>query len=179
MVIRYTAASLTTQEFEVSRSPAQVFKDQLVTAIEHLQALLQLLEEEHGLLQGAQKTSDRLEAITEKKNQLLALIQQDIDARKAFLEEQQLAVDMAGVDAFFDSLPDAASRALRQGWNKLVSLLEKVQQHNLRNGRLINRAVQHFDMLLNAMKASQGKVKVYNPSGGAGDLNIPRNLGKA
>jgi flagellar biosynthesis/type III secretory pathway chaperone len=163
----------------VSRPPVQVFKDQLVKAIEHLQALLLLLEEEHALLQGAQKTSDVVEELTEKKNQLLVLIQQDIDERKVFLEQQGLAVDMEGVDAFFDSLPDASSRALRQGWNKLIVLLEKVQQQNLSNGRLINRAVQHFDMLLNAMKASQGKVKVYNPSGGAGDLNIPRNLGKA
>lgn len=163
----------------MSRPPVQVFKDQLVKAIEHLQALLVLLEEEQGLLQGAQKTSDVLEELTEKKNQLLVLIQQDIDERRVFLEQQQLSADMEGVDAFFDSLPDAASRALRQGWNKLVTLLEKVQQQNLSNGRLINRAVQHFDMLLNAMKASQGKVKVYNPSGGAGDLNIPRNLGKA
>ncbi|MBE0505993.1 MAG: flagellar protein FlgN [Marinospirillum sp.] len=163
----------------MSRPPVQVFKDQLVKAIEHLQALLLLLEDEQGLLQGAQKTSDVLEEMTEKKNQLLVLIQQDIDERRTFLEQQQLSADMEGVDAFLDSLPDAASRALRQGWNKLVSLLEKVQQQNLNNGRLINRAVQHFDMLLNAMKASQGKVKVYNPSGSAGDLNIPRNLGKA
>lgn len=163
----------------MSRSPSQVFKDQLVKGIEHLQALLLLLEEEHDLLQKAQKTSDRLEVITEKKNQLLVLIQQDIDERKVFLEQQGLAVNMEGVDAFFDSLPDVSSKALRQGWHKLVTLLDKVQQLNLKNGRLINRAVQHFDMLLNAMKASQGKVKVYNPSGGSGDLNIPRNLGKA
>lgn len=163
----------------MSRPPVQVFKDQLVKAIEHLQALLLLLEEEYGLLQDAQKSSDVVEELTEKKNQLLALIQQDIDERRVFLEQQGLTAEMEGVDAFFDSLPDASSRALRQGWSKLVALLEKVQQLNLRNGRLINRAVQHFDMLLNAMKVSQGKVKVYNPSGGAGDLNIPRNLGKA
>ncbi|SFX73191.1 flagella synthesis protein FlgN [Marinospirillum alkaliphilum] len=163
----------------MSRPAAQIFKDLLLKAIGNLQQLLKLLEQERELLQQPQSDSGAVEAITAAKNQLLERIQQDVDERCAFLVEQQLTPDMDGMDAFFDGLPPAAAVALRKGWNQLVELLELVKEENLKNGRLINRAVQHFDMLLNAMKVSQGKVRVYNPAGGAGDLNIPRNLGKA
>lgn len=163
----------------MSKSPVQVFKELLLQAIGHFQLLLKLLEEEKKLLQQPGPTPDELEVLTERKNQLLELIQQDVEERRLFLEEQDFAADMEGIESFLSSLPDNMEKAMRQGWNQLVSLLEQVQESNLFNGRLINRATQHFDMLLNAFKASQSKVKVYNPAGGSGNLNIPRNLGKA
>ncbi|WP_114417405.1 flagella synthesis protein FlgN [Marinospirillum perlucidum] len=161
------------------QTPAQTFKDLLLTAIGHLKQLLQLVEEEHQLLKGAQDSPEELERVTAEKTRLLQNVQKDVDARKAFLEEQQLSADVQGLEAFFASLPEGNAKALRQGWNQLVTLLEKVHQQNNVNGRLINRAMQHFDILLNTLQSTQGKVKVYHPSGGAGDLNIPRNLGKA
>lgn len=163
----------------MSNNSAQAFKDLLLVAIGNLKQLLQLVEQEYQLLQSAPDTAEELETLTERKTALLQQVQQDVDQRKAFLEQKGLKADMEGLEGFLTSLPEANARALRQGWNQLVSLLEKVHQQNNINGRLINRAVQHFDMLLNTMQATQGKVRVYHPSGGAGDLNIPRNLGKA
>jgi len=163
----------------VSNNSAQTFKDLLLVAISNLKQLLQLVEQEHQLLQSAPETAEELENLTELKTSLLQKVEQDVDQRKTFLGEQGFKADMEGLESFFASIPEAKAKALRQGWNQLVSLLEKVHHQNNINGRLINRAMQHFDVLLNAMQATQGKVRVYHPSGGAGDLNIPRNLGKA
>lgn len=158
---------------------AQTFKNLLLEAIGHLQQLQQLLDDERQFLQVAQKDPAGLEQLTQQKNQVLALIQADVDQRCAFLEQQQLTVDQQGVDAFLDRQPEAVGKALRQGWNRLVLMLEKIQEENLKNGRILNRAAQHLDVLLNALKSSQASGKIYNPSGGAGGLNIPRKLGKA
>lgn len=163
----------------MSKPPVQTFKELLLQAISNFQLLSKLLDEEKSLLQQPGPTPDELEVITQQKEELLKLVQKDVDQRKLFLEEQGLAADMEGIEAFLSSLPDNMEKAMRQGWNQLISGLEQVQQANLVNGRLINRATQHFDMLLNAFKASQNKVKVYNPAGGPGNLSIPRNLGKA
>ncbi len=163
----------------MSTSTAQQFKDLLLAAINNLKQLNQLVEQEHQLLTTGADQPQALEELTDKKTQLLAAVEQDVDQRKTFLESQGLTGDQAGLEAFFSQLPANNAKALRQGWNQLISLLEKVHQQNNINGRLINRALQHFDMLLNTLQASQSKVKVYHPSGGAGDLNIPRNLGKA
>lgn len=158
---------------------AQTFKNLLLEAISHLQQLQQLLDEEREFLQAAQNDPETLEQLTQQKNQVLTLIQSDVDQRCAFLEQQQLTVDQQGVDAFLDRQPEAVGKALRQGWNRLILMLEKIQEENLKNGRVLNRAAQHLDVLLNTLKSSQARGKLYNPSGGAGGVNIPRNLGKA
>ncbi|SFB98079.1 FlgN protein [Marinospirillum celere] len=163
----------------MSTNSTQAFKDLLLVAIGNLKKLLQVVEQEYQLLQTGASDAEELEALTEKKNQLLQQIEVDVDQRKEFLKTQDLNPDMDGLESFFASLPEANAAALRKGWNQLISLLEKIHQQNNINGRLINRALQHFDVLLNAMQETQGKVRVYHPSGGAGDLNIPRNLGKA
>ncbi len=163
----------------MSKLPVQVFKELLQQAIGNFQLLFKLLEEEKALLQQPGPTPEALEILTKRKNDLLTLIQQDVDRRKAFIEEQGYPADMEGIESFLTSLPDTMEKAMRQGWNQLVSLLEQVQEANLFNGRLINRATQHFDLLLNAFKTTQNKVKVYNPAGGSGNLTTPRNLGKA
>lgn|GEM_PF-1677029 len=163
----------------MSKNSAQTFKDLLLVAISHLKELLLLVEQEHQLLQSAPDTAAELEEITERKTALLQKVQQDVDQRKDFLQQFGLEANLEGLESFFNSLPEANAQALRQGWNQLVTLLEKVHQQNNINGRLINRAMQHFDILINTMQSTQSKVRVYHPSGGAGDLNIPRNLGKA
>lgn len=163
----------------MSTNSTQAFKDLLLVAIGNLKELLQVVEQEYQLLQTGASNPEELETLTEKKNQLLQQIEVDVDERKEFLKTQDLNPDMDGLESFFSSLPDGNAAALRKGWNQLISLLEKIHQQNNINGRLINRALQHFDVLLNAMQETQGKVRVYHPSGGAGDLNIPRNLGKA
>jgi len=163
----------------VSQTTTQTFKELLIQAIANFNQLSQLLEEEMLLLQQPGSTPKALEVITQHKNEQLKKIQADVDQRKAFLEEQGLTADMGGIEAFLTSLPSNMEKAMRQGWNQLVSKLEQVQQANKVNGQLINRATQHFDTLLNAFKASQNKVKVYNPAGGPGNISIPRTLGKA
>ena len=163
----------------MSKSSVQIFKELLLQAISNFQSLSKLLEEEKLLLQESSHTPEVLEALTQRKNELLELIQQDVDKRKVFLEEQGFTANMEGIESFLASLPSGMEKAMQQGWNQLVSYLEQVQEANMVNGRLINRATQHFDLLLGAFKASQNKVKVYNPAGGSGNLNIPRTLGKA
>ena len=163
----------------MSQSNIHTFKKLLIQAIENFQLLSKLLEEELSLLQQPGASPEALEAITQRKNELLQKIQADVDQRKAFLEEQGLTADMNGIETFLSGLPGNMEKAMRQGWNQLVSKLEQVQQANKVNGQLINRATQHFDTLLNAFKASQNKVKVYNPAGGPGNISIPRTLGKA
>lgn len=163
----------------MSKNSAQNFKNLLLVAITHLKELLQVVEQEHQLLQTAAATAEELETLTQQKTHLLQQVQQDVDERKDFLESLGLEANLDGLEGFFNDLPEANSRALRQGWNQLVALLEKVHHQNNINGRLINRAMQHFDVLINRIQSTQSKVRVYHPSGGAGDLNIPRNLGKA
>lgn len=163
----------------MSNPSIQTFKELLIQAISNFQLLSKLLEEELSALQAPGPTPEALETITQSKNKLLEKIQDDVDKRKAFLEDQGLTADMEGIEAFFTGLPDNMEGAMRQGWNQLVSKLEQVQQANKVNGQLINRATQHFDTLLNTFQASQNKVKVYNPAGGPGNISIPRTLGKA
>ena len=163
----------------MSNHSAQEFKGLLLSAIGHLKQLQQLVEQEHQLLTSGPEQPQALEALTEKKINLLQAVEKDVDQRKAFLQSRGLSGDQKGLEDFFSQLPESNAKALRQGWNQLAGLLERVHHQNNANGRLINRALQHFDRLLNTLQASQSKVRVYHPSGGAGDLNIPRNLGKA
>lgn len=163
----------------MSKLAMQVFKDLLVQAINNLQQLKKLLQEEELLLQKSEHTPEELEAITQAKSNLLQAIYADIAARKDFLLEQQLSADLAGVDEFLIRQPEKVAQALRKGWNQLVNLLEEVQAANSLNARLINRGVQHFDLLLNAFKTTQSQGKVYSPAGSSGSLNSPGNLGRA
>ncbi|MFK7160503.1 flagellar protein FlgN [Marinospirillum sp. MEB164] len=158
---------------------AQEFKPLLIEAIQHLQQLHALLLEEHQWLQQAEKQGDGLDALTEKKQALLQQVEQDVQARQAFLEAQGLTPDQAGLDAFFAQQDERIAKALSQGWTQLVQLLSQVQEANQLSARLIQRGLRHFDLLFKAVKASQGQVRVYNPAGGAGDLSIPRHLGQA
>lgn len=157
----------------------QTFKKLLLQSIKNFQVLSKLLEEEKALLQKPSATPDTLEALTERKNALLKLIQQDIDQRKAFLEAEGFTADIEGVEGFLTRLPPDMEKSLRQGWKQLVNGLEQVQKANAVNGRLINRATQHFDLLLSSFKTSPNKVKVYNPAGSSGNLNTLGSLGKA
>lgn len=157
----------------------QVFKKILLQSIRNFQALSKLLEEEKVFLQQPSATPEGLEIITERKSKLLQLIQKDIDQRKAFFEAEGFTADIEGVEGFLTRLSPDMEKSLRQGWNQLVSSLEQVQKANSVNGRLINRATQHFDVLLSGFHTSKNKVKVYNPAGSSGNLNTLGNLGKA
>lgn len=164
----------------VKPAAAHHFKHLLLTAIQHLQQLHQLLNEEHELLASHQAQAERLESLAGDKTRLLEQIEADIRERIDFLVAQDKSGDQEGLEAFLQEQPDSIRQALGKGWQQLVDLMEKVQQQNLVNGRLVNRALQHCDMLLDTLQQIPGqKVRVYNPSGGAGDLNLPRNLGKA
>lgn len=157
----------------------QTFKKLLLQSINNLQLLNKLLAEEKEFLQKPDATPEALEVLTARKNESLNRIQQDIDLRKTFLESQGFAANLEGVEGFLARLPAEESRSMRRGWNQLVKVLEEVQKTNLMNGRLINRATQHFDVLLNTFQTAQNKVKVYNPAGSSGNLNTLGNLGKA
>lgn len=160
-------------------SKAQEFRNLLLTAIKNLQALKEILLEEKQLLQQADHTPESIEHLTQRKEIALNAIQEDINQRSTFFTQHQLSSDLEGVEALLTSLPANSAKALKQGWAQLVKLLEEVQEHNSFNARLINRANQHFDLLLNTYQASQRPSKVYNPTGGSGNLNTPRNLGSA
>lgn len=157
----------------------QIFKKLLLQSIGNFKALSKLLEEEKAFLQQPSATPEDLEILTERKNELLKLIQKDIDQRKAFFEAEGFTADIEGVEGFLTSLPAGIEKSMRQGWSQLVKSLEKVQAANAVNGRLINRATQHFDLLLSSFNTSPNKVKVYNPAGSSGNLNTLGNLGKA
>lgn len=157
----------------------QTFKKLLLQSIGNLQLLSKLLEEEKAFLQKPDATPEALETLTERKNELLKLIQQDIDRRKVFLEEQGFAADLEGIEGFLTHLPADVENSMRRGWSQLVKVLEEVQKANSMNGRLINRATQHFAVLLNTFQTTQNKVKVYNPAGSSGNLNTLGSLGKA
>lgn len=162
-----------------SKLSMQVFKKLLLQSIGNFQTLSKLLEEEKAFLQQPDSTPENLEILTERKNGLLKLIQKDIDQRKMFLEELGFSADLEGIEGFLTSLPAGMEKSMRQGWSQLVKSLEQVQTANSVNGRLINRATQHFDLLLSSFNTSPNKVKVYNPAGSSGNLNTLGNLGKA
>lgn len=158
---------------------AKAFKDLLVEAITNLKQLLSLLNQEKQLLETAQAQPDDIAAINKSKSSVLEAIEQDINNRKTFLQGLDLSPDETGVNNFFTSLPTNLSTPLSKGWAQLTAILDQVQEANSINGQLINRASQHYDTLINAVKTTQAKVKVYNPKGGAGSLNTGRNLGSA
>lgn len=161
------------------QSSVQTFRKLLLQSIKNFQLLSKLLEEEKAFLQYPDATSEALEVLTERKNALLSLIQADIDARNAFLKTAGFTADIDGVEGFLTSLPADMEKSMRQGWKHLTTSLETVQKDNLVNGRLINRATQHFDLLLSSFNTAPNKGKVYNPAGGSGTLNTLGSLGKA
>lgn len=158
---------------------AKTFKDQLITAINNLKQLLSLLNEEKILLQNAQASPSDITEISQTKEKVLKAIEADIAARNSFLGSLNLSPDSEGIKNFFAKLPANLNAPLSKGWQQLTSVLTQVQEANALNGQLINRASQHYEMLINSVKATQSKVKVYNPKGASGNLNMPRNLGSA
>ncbi len=164
----------------MTKTAAQFFKDHLLQGIASLQALLDVLRTEQQCLEKGPENTEKLESLTQQKQTLLEKIQADVDGRKRFLLDQGLTDDLAGVEAFIQSQSPGVATALGKGWKQLVDLMEKVHEQNLINGRLVNRAMQHFDLMLASLQHApgEGKVKVYQPSGGSG-VNLPRDLGKA
>ncbi len=173
------SSQLPSSQLSSSKLNVQVFKKLLLQSINNFKALSKLLEEEKAFLQQPSASPEGLEILTERKNKSLTLIQKDIDQRKLFLEELGFTADLEGIEGFLTSLSPSLEKSMRQGWKQLVSCLESVQKANAVNGRLINRATQHFDLLLSSFKTSPNKVKVYNPAGGSGNLNTLGSLGKA
>lgn len=163
----------------MSNAAAKAFKDQLVIAINNLKQLLQLLNIEKQLIETGQAEPEEITTISQKKEKVLKAVEVDIANRNEFLQSLGLTPDEEGINSFFAKLPANLNAPLSRGWQQLIDTLNKVQEANNLNGQLINRASQHYETLISAVKATQTKVKVYNPKGGSGSLSIPRNLGSA
>lgn len=160
---------------------AQTFKHLLVTAIQHLKQLLTQLEEEQQLLRKAEAEPEDITRISEAKTLVLEKVQQDITARNKFLQQQGVATNEEGVKEFLAKLPKNLGQPLGKGWQQLQNLLEQVQTANSFNGQLINRASQHYEALMNAIKTKNApaQTKVYSAKGSSGRLSTSRTLGSA
>lgn len=135
----------------------QQFNDDIASA----ERLLALLDSEYQALSRSELTL--LEELLEEKQQLLALLEQHRQQRSELLRGLQLTPDRDGLQAFAQRSPQGL--ALMESADTLSELLQRCQEANLSNGRLIQHGQSSVEGLLMIVRGKNDTAGLYNRRG--------------
>ncbi len=135
----------------------QQFNDDIASA----ERLLVLLDDEYQALSRSELTV--LEELLEEKQQVLALLEQHRQQRSELLRTLNLTPDRDGLQALAQDSPQGP--ALLERSDVLSNLLERCQESNLRNGRLIQYGQHSIEGLLMIVRGKNETAGLYNRRG--------------
>jgi flagellar biosynthesis/type III secretory pathway chaperone len=138
-----------------------------------LQALAQIIEDEHAVLLG--QDSQALEEVTARKRHAAEAHAAQQQRRLAFMRDQRLPTDTGLGD-----LPTVREgpAALRERQRELAALAQACFENNRRNGALILRLQERTRGALDVLRREESS-ELYSLSGAREHSSDSRSLGKA
>lgn len=133
-----------------------------------------LRKEQEALVRGA---TDEVGSQVEAKARLLFELSRLASRRSRRLQEQDLAPNRSGMEAWFATNPEAGS--LVPEWRELLRLTRTAYEVNQINGTLIEARVRANQQALAALHGAARISNVYGPDGRARLLGTARMLGAA
>lgn len=129
--------------------------------IEQAQRLLEVLESEHQALCHCDLPA--LERLLDEKSQLLEVLETQRHQRSELLRARGLSADRAGLESLAADI-DEGPLLLEQA-DALNELLERLQEQNQRNGRLIQYGQTNVEGLLMVVRGKNDAAGLYNRLG--------------
>ncbi|MFZ3206761.1 MAG: flagellar export chaperone FlgN [Pseudomonas sp.] len=148
----------------------ELFNDDIGSA----EQLLVLIDDEFQAL--GERDLARLQSILEKKQPLLAQLDQHAQARSQLLLGLQLSADRAGLQALAER--SSQGTALLERGDQLHRLLERCQAANLRNGRLIRSSQASTSSMLGILRGGETP-NLYDSRGSTARIGQQRPLSQA
>jgi len=148
--------------------------DLLNEDIGHAAQLLELIEAEYEAL--GEHDLSKLQEILASKQPLLATLDQHGKSRTQALVNLQLSPDRSGLKALAERSDKGDE--LIQASERLSELLERCQEANLRNGRIIRTSQQSTASMLGILRGSETP-SLYDSSGGTAKIGNKRPLSQA
>ena len=129
--------------------------------IEQAQRLLELLESEHHALCHIELTV--LEGLLGEKTQLLDALDRQRHQRSELLRANALSADRTGLESLAARVAEGGD--LLEAASELADLLDRCQQLNQRNGRLIQNGQTNVEGLLMVVRGKNDAAGLYNRLG--------------
>ncbi len=148
--------------------------DSLLNDIDSAKQLLELIDSEFDALR--ERHLNELESILATKKPLLASLGQHASARSQLLTSLNLSADKAGIEAI--AARSTLGAELLESLDTLSALLERCQNGNLRNGRLIRANHATNKSLLGILRGGDAP-SLYDSRGGAARIHQQRPLSQA
>lgn len=142
--------------------------------IGHAAQLLELIDAEYEAL--GEHDLSKLQDILASKQPLLATLDQHGKGRTQALISLQLSPDRAGLKALAERSDKGDE--LIQSSEQLSELLERCQEANLRNGRVIRSSQNSTASMLGILRGSETP-SLYDSSGGTAKIGNKRPLSQA
>lgn len=142
--------------------------------IGHAAQLLELIEAEYHAL--GEHDLSKLQDILASKQPLLAALDQHGKLRTQTLLSLQLSPDLAGLKLLAQR--SEQGQQLLQASQQLSELLERCQEANLRNGRIIRSSQNSTASMLGILRGSETP-SLYDSTGGTTKIGNKRPLSQA
>lgn len=142
--------------------------------IGHAEQLLELIDAEYDAL--GEHDLSKLQEILASKQPLLATLEQHGRSRTQALISLQLSPDRAGLQALAER-SDKGDELIQLS-ERLSELLERCQEANLRNGRVIRSSQKTTASMLGILRGSETP-SLYDSSGSTAKIGNKRPLSQA
>jgi flagella synthesis protein FlgN len=154
---------------------AHDFNELLINAIKQASLLVDLLKEEYQSLQAIQP--ENLELLIRKKQLAIDALQIFSNQQDLLLENQGYSSDREGIESYLTNLSNEPQ--LKQKWSDLQILLEKCQQQNEINSRVIAIGTRQTANALDLLYGLAAGSKTYARTGESCSERQSNSLGKA
>ena len=150
-------------------SPHNTLQDELSL----IDCLIDLMKQEQQFLVAA--NTDGLETLTPLKTQLVEQLAGQAALRHKSLEAEGFEASEAGMAAWVARGNNPAIGAV---WEQVLESMRTAKELNRINGMLINKQMNHNEILIQAMRTPAGAADTgfYGPSGQATSVNPKRRL---
>lgn len=153
---------------------ARAFASNVARTSQCLDALVAVLDEEQKAL--TQRSSDALDALLPRKQQILATLEPLVKARNQLQQALGLADGIPGGDTLLAQLPPDSPPA--KAWARLRDLATQVDRLNNQNGQLVRQGQQVTQQALGILTGRQNEPGLYGRSGQGKDRLSSQILGK-
>lgn len=139
------------------------------------QQLLQMLEQEFAALN--ERQLEQLQQLLDKKQPLLIQLNQNAGMRSTIMRKHGVSADRQGFEQLAGQ--SAIGEQLQHSHNTLNDLIERCQNANMRNGRLIRANQTSVNSALNVIRGGNNEPSLYDKSGSTGHQGTQRTFTKA
>ena len=141
----------------------------------HVQQLLEKLRQEHSVLSSGE--TERLDQIVTEKKSLILLIDSSMEGVNRLLSEQGFTANKAGLDSLLQTLPD--STPLHRQWEKLQHFVAACQEKSDINSGIVTLKQRHVRQAIDILKGNPSNENIYDKQGEVGSGSTLNSFTKA